>query len=107
MDRQPLELVVLDALWRAVRRRGSARGLAAGAGVVLVPPPRRVRRAAAVGPRARRRGRSALAPGYGPRPPVESGPAIRTAQYPLFAASPRGRRRPLAWPGVRCVFALP
>ena len=52
----------LDALRRPVRRRGLARGLAAGAGVVLVPPPRRVRRAAAVGPLGHRRGRSTLAP---------------------------------------------
>jgi hypothetical protein len=29
------------------------------------------------------------------------------AQYPLFAASPRGRRRPLASLGVRWAFALP
>src|SRR4029079_15048267 len=42
--------LVAHALRRAVRRRGPARGLAARAGVVLVPPPRRVRRAAAVGP---------------------------------------------------------
>src|SRR3954469_7433067 len=60
MDRKPLELVVLDAVWRPVRRRGLARGLAAGAGVVLVPPPRRVRRTAAIGPPGHRRRRSTL-----------------------------------------------
>ena len=47
--RQRLELVVPHALRRAVRRRGRARGLAAGAVLVLVPPSRRVRRSAAVG----------------------------------------------------------
>ena len=50
----------LDALRRTGRRRGPARGLAAGAGVVLVPPPRRVRRTAAVGPPGQRRGRPTL-----------------------------------------------
>ena len=40
----------------AVQRGGLARGLATGAGVVLVSPPRRVRRSAAVGPPARRLG---------------------------------------------------
>ena len=49
--RQRLEHVLPHALRRAVRRRGRARGLAAGAVVVLVPPSRRVRRAAAVGQR--------------------------------------------------------
>ena len=41
----------LTPVRRAVRRRGRARGLAAGAVFVLVPPSRRVRRSAAVGRR--------------------------------------------------------
>src|SRR5262245_11358843 len=52
----------LRSLPRSVRRRGFARGLAAGAAVVLVPPSRRVRRTGAVGQPRRPRGRSSLAP---------------------------------------------
>jgi hypothetical protein len=53
--------VVPGALRRPIRRRGVARGLAAGAVIVLVPPSRRVRRSPAVGPPGRRRRRSTVA----------------------------------------------
>jgi Bacterial protein of unknown function (DUF899) len=66
--RQHLEHVGPHTLRRAVRRRGRARGLAAGAAVVLVPPSRRVRRSAAVSQRRRQHRRRPGIAGCGRRP---------------------------------------
>ena len=71
----------------AVRRRGRARGLATSAVLVLVPPPRRVRRSAAVGPRITAlgdRGTTGTQPRFASRQPPR--PQIdRTAVFSVRA----------------------